>query len=154
MLPQLYGGVVAVTSNFRLPPQDAILGASLRIEMAEKSVNSGSPTFGQGTVRTVLFPNSSISGKLSYDLPVKIDSRFTGEVKASDLLVVGANAHVEARVAASRLQLEGKLFGSVQVTGCFEIMPGGHFKGDAQAGELKVHPGAIFDGQGKITGGV
>ena len=121
--------------------------------MAEKSANSGNPSSVQGAVRTVLFPNSSISGKLSYDLPVKIDSRFTGEVKASDLLVVGVNAHVEARVAARNLQLEGKLIGSVQVSGCFEIMPGGHFQGDAKAGELKVHPGATFDGEGKITGG-
>jgi cytoskeletal protein CcmA (bactofilin family) len=121
--------------------------------VTEKSASTGNPAILATTVRTVLFPNSSISGKLSYDLPVKIDSRFTGEVKASDLLVVGANAHVEARVAARRLQLEGKLVGSVQVVGCFEIMPGGHFKGDAQAGQLKVHPGAIFDGQGRVTGG-
>ena len=120
--------------------------------MTEKSPNTANPAILTTTVRTVLFPNSSISGKLSYDLPVKIDSRFTGEVKASDLLVVGANAHVEARIAARRLQLEGKLVGSVQVIGCFEIMPGGHFQGDAQAGQLKVHPGAIFEGQGKVTG--
>ena len=120
--------------------------------MTEKTPNTANPAILTTTVRTVLFPNSSISGKLSYDLPVKIDSRFTGEVKASDLLVVGANAHVEARIAARRLQLEGKLVGSVQVIGCFEIMPGGHFQGDAQAGQLKVHPGAIFEGQGKVTG--
>ena len=120
--------------------------------MTEKSPNTANPAILTTTVRTVLFPNSSISGKLSYDLPVKIDSRFIGEVKASDLLVVGANAHVEARIAARRLQLEGKLVGSVQVIGCFEIMPGGHFQGDAQAGQLKVHPGAIFEGQGKVTG--
>jgi cytoskeletal protein CcmA (bactofilin family) len=120
--------------------------------VTEKSPNTANPAILTTTVRTVLFPNSSISGKLSYDLPVKIDSRFTGEVKASDLLVVGANAHVEARIAARRLQLEGKLVGSVQVIGCFEIMPGGHFQGDAQAGQLKVHPGAIFEGQGKVTG--
>lgn len=120
--------------------------------MAEKSATSETPTLVQAAVRTVLFPDSAISGKLSYDLPVKIDSKFTGEVKASDLLVVGANAHVEARVAARNLQLEGKLIGSVQVIGCFEIMPGGHFKGDAKAAELKVHSGATFDGEGKITG--
>ena len=120
--------------------------------MAEKSATTDTALLVQGTVRTVLFPDSAISGRLSYDLPVKIDSKFTGEVKASDLLVVGANAHVEARVAARNLQLEGKLIGSVQVIGCFEILPGGHFKGDAQAAELRVHPGATFDGQGKITG--
>jgi cytoskeletal protein CcmA (bactofilin family) len=119
--------------------------------MSEISGNGG-PSFIQGTVRTVLFPDSSISGKLSYDLPVKIDSRFTGEVKATDLLVVGPNAQVDARVSARHLQLEGKLVGNVQVMGCFEIMPGGFFKGDAKAGELRIHPGAVFEGQGKIIG--
>ena len=106
-----------------------------------------------GGVRTVLFPNSSISGKLSYDLPVKIDSWFTGELKASDLLVIGSNAHVDAYVSARELQLEGKLSGHVQVIGCFEIMPGGEFQGEVRAGELKVHPGAVFDGKGQILGG-
>ena len=115
---------------------------------------NGHPSFIQGTVRTVLFPDSSISGKLSYDLPVKIDSRFTGEVKATDMLVVGPNAQVDARVSARQLQLQGRLVGSVQVMGCFEIMPGGFFKGDVKAGELRVHPGAVFEGQGKIMGGI
>src|SRR4029450_7830073 len=113
--------------------------------MAEKPDN-GKPPLTQGAPRTVLFPDSSISGKLSYNLPVKIDSRFTGEVKATDLLVIGSNAQVDAHVAARQLRLEGKLVGNVQVIGCFEIMPGGQFKGEARVGELKVHPGAVFDG--------
>lgn len=113
------------------------------------------PSFIQGNApRTVLFPDSSISGKLSYNLPVKIDSRFSGEVKATDLLVVGPNAQVDAHVSARQLQLEGKLVGNVQVIGCFEIMPGGHFQGEVRAGELRVHPGAVFEGKGRILGGL
>jgi cytoskeletal protein CcmA (bactofilin family) len=119
--------------------------------MGEKSAD-GNPSFIPGAVRTVLFPDSSVSGKLSYNLPVKIDSRFSGEVKASDLLVVGPNAQVDAHIFARRLQLEGKLVGHVQVIGCFEIMPGGHFKGEVRAAELKVHPGAVFEGNGRILG--
>ena len=112
------------------------------------------PILSQGNApRTVLFPDSAISGKLSYNLPVKIDSRFSGEVKASDLLVLGSHAKVDANIYARQLQLEGELSGNVQVTGCFEIMPGGRFKGDAKAGELKVHPGGVFDGSGEILGG-
>jgi cytoskeletal protein CcmA (bactofilin family) len=102
--------------------------------------------------RTVLFADSTISGKLSYNLPVKIDSRFTGEVKASDLLVLGPNAHVDAHISARQLQLEGKLMGDVRVIECFEIMPGGYFKGELKAGELRVHPGAVFEGSGEIVG--
>jgi cytoskeletal protein CcmA (bactofilin family) len=120
--------------------------------MAEKTNNDG-PVLIQGSVRTVLFPNSSISGKLSYSLPVKIDSRFTGELKSTDLLVIGSNAQVDAYVSARQLQLEGRLSGNVQVIGCFEIMPGGEFQGEVRAGEIKVHPGAVFDGKGQILGG-
>ena len=102
--------------------------------------------------RTVLFADSAISGKLSYNLPIKIDSRFTGEVKASDLLVLGPNAHVDAHISARQLQLEGKLIGDVRVIECFEIMPGGYFKGEFKAGALRVHPGAVFEGSGEIVG--
>jgi cytoskeletal protein CcmA (bactofilin family) len=51
------------------------------------------------------------------------------------------------------VQLEGKLVGSVQAMGCFEVLPGGYFKGEARVAELRVHPGAVFDGEGRILGG-
>jgi len=120
--------------------------------MAEKT-NNGNPSFLQTSVpRTVLFPDSAVSGKLSYSLPVKIDSRFTGEVKATDLLVVGANAHVEARIWARHLQVEGNLVGTVHVMGRVEIMPGGRFKGEIKSGQLRIHPGGTFEGNGEIMG--
>ena len=119
--------------------------------MADKNSSDGpSP---QGAVRTVLFQNSSISGKLSYTLPVKIDSRFTGELKSTDLLIIGANAQVDAYVSARHIQLEGKLSGNIQVIGRFEIMPGGEFQGEVSAAEITVHPGGKFDGKGQILGG-
>jgi cytoskeletal protein CcmA (bactofilin family) len=119
--------------------------------MAEK-LDNGKPSLVQGAPRTVLFADSAISGKLSYNLPVRIDSRFSGEIKASDLLVVGSNAQVEAHICARQLQVEGKLVGYVQVAGCFEVMPGGQFQGEFKVGELKVHPGAVFEGKGKVLG--
>ena len=120
--------------------------------MAE-STDKENPSFIQSAApRTVLFANSSISGKLSYNLPVKIDGNFTGEIKSTELLVIGANAQVDAHISARQVQLEGKLIGSVQAMGCLEIMTGGYFQGEARVGELKVHPGAVFDGAGKILG--
>ena len=103
--------------------------------------------------RTVLFANSSISGKLSYNLPVKIDGHFTGEIKSTELLVIGASAQVDAHISARQVHLEGRLIGSVQSMGCFEVLPGGYFKGEARVGELKIHPGATFEGNGNVLGG-
>jgi cytoskeletal protein CcmA (bactofilin family) len=112
------------------------------------------PSFIQGTApRTVLFANSSISGKLSYNLPVKIDGHFTGEIKSTELLVIGSNAQVDAHISARQVHLQGRLVGSVQAMGCFELLPGGYFKGEARVGELRIHPGATFDGNGNVLGG-
>ena len=116
--------------------------------------DKSNPSFIQSAApRTVLFANSSISGKLSYNLPVKIDGKFTGEIKSSELLVIGANAQVDAHIAAREVQLEGRLVGSAQVMGCLEILQGGFFQGEARVGELRVHPGAVFEGKGNILGG-
>ena len=111
---------------------------------------SESPSFLQISPRTVLSPGTAISGKLSFNLPVKIDSRFKGEVKASELLVVGPNAEVEARISARHLQIEGSLVGTVHVTGWVEILHGGGFQGKIEAGKLRVHPGGIFEGKGDV----
>ena len=120
--------------------------------MAETNDKSN-PSFIQSAApRTVLFANSSISGKLSYNLPVKIDGKFTGEIKSSELLVIGPNAQVDAHISARQVKLEGRLVGSAQVMGCFEILQGGFFQGEARVGELCVHPGAVFEGKGSVLG--
>jgi len=119
------------------------------IEMTDKENSS---PIQAGAPRTVLFANSSISGKLSYSLPVKIDGNFTGEIKSTELLVIGSNARVDAHISARQVQLEGRLVGSVQAMACFELLPGGYFKGEARAAELRVHPGATFEGEGRILG--
>ena len=109
------------------------------------------PSFLQASPRTVLSPETAVSGKLTFDLPVKIDSRFTGEVKASELLVVGTNAEVEAKISARDLQIEGNLVGTVRVSGWIETLPGGHFRGEIEAGRLRVYPGGLFEGKGNLS---
>ena len=111
---------------------------------------SENPTFLQVSPRTVLVANTAISGKLNFNLPVKIDSRFKGEVKASELLVVGPNAEIEARISARHLQIEGSLIGTVHVSGWVELLPGGRFQGVIEAGKLRVYPGGVFEGKGDV----
>ena len=111
------------------------------------------PSFLQTSPRTVLLPGTAVSGKLTFDLPVKIDSRFSGEVKASELLVIGPNAEVQARISVRHLQVEGSLVGKVRVSGWIEILPGGRFRGEIEAGKLRVYPGGVFEGEGNVVRG-
>jgi cytoskeletal protein CcmA (bactofilin family) len=109
------------------------------------------PSFVEHSLRTVLYPGSSVAGKLSFDHPVKIDSRFKGEVRSSALLVLGPKAEIEAKILARHLRVEGSLVGSVQVDGWIEILSGGRFRGEIQSGKLKVYPGGIFEGKGEVS---
>ena len=109
------------------------------------------PFFLETAPRTVLPSGEAVSGKLSFDLPVKIDSRFKGEVRAGALLVVGPHAEVEAKISARHLRIEGSLVGSVRVEGWIEILPGGRFQGEIEAGKLKVYPGGVFEGKCDVS---
>jgi cytoskeletal protein CcmA (bactofilin family) len=110
------------------------------------------PSFLQTSPRTVLTPGTAISGKLSFDRPVKIDSRFSGELKSTELLILGPNAQVEGKIAAPELQIGGSLVGTVHVSRWVEILPGGRFQGEIEAEKLTVHPGGVFEGKGKVLG--
>jgi cytoskeletal protein CcmA (bactofilin family) len=108
------------------------------------------PTFLEQQPRLVLQEGAAVSGKLVFDLPVKIDGRFKGEVKAGALLVLGPNAEVAANISAGQLRIEGSLTGKVRVDGWIEIMSGGRFQGEIEAGKLKVYSGGVFEGAGEI----
>jgi len=102
--------------------------------------------------RTVLEPGASVTGKLIYDGPVKIDGKFKGEIKASSLLVVGPQAEVSANISAGQLRIEGVLQGTVHVKEWIEILPGGRFQGNIESGRLKIYAGGVFDGNAQLGG--
>jgi cytoskeletal protein CcmA (bactofilin family) len=108
------------------------------------------PSFMEQAPRTVLQQGAAVSGKLVFDMPVKIDGRFKGEVKAGALLVLGPNAEVAAKISAGALRIEGNLTGTVRVDGWIEILPGGRFQGEIEAGKLKVHDGGTFEGKADV----
>jgi len=107
-------------------------------------------SFIQAAPRMVTLPETSISGKLSFNHSARIDSRFSGEVRAGELLGLGPKAEVRAKISAGHLQVEGSLVGKVCVSGWIEIHPGGHFQGEIESGKLKVFPGGTFEGRGDV----
>jgi cytoskeletal protein CcmA (bactofilin family) len=108
------------------------------------------PFFMEQAPRTVLQHGAAVSGKLVFDMPVKIDGRFKGEVKAGALLVLGPNAEVAAKISAGALRIEGNLTGTVRVDGWIEILPGGRFQGEIESGKLKIHAGGEFEGKAEV----
>jgi len=102
-------------------------------------------------VRVSLGPDAQVTGKLVFSTPTRIEGKLKGELRASDLLVIGTHAVVHANVHAAKLVVLGEVHG--QVTGALrvEICPGGCIYGEIETRALVVREGARFEGRSKMA---
>src|SRR5207245_9983811 len=97
-------------------------------------------------VRVSLGPDAEVTGKLSFTVPTRIEGKLKGEVRATDLLVVGPQAIVHASVQAEKLIILGEIRGEVRQASRVEICTGGRLLGDVDTQCLGLQVGAPFRG--------
>ena len=115
-------------------------------EPAETDVVAAIPV-----LRPSLGADTSVAGKLSFTAPTRIDGRLKGEVRASDLLVVGERGYVEGQVRALKLIVLGEVRGDVRGAHRVEIAPGGRLCGSVETHSLVVSEGGCLDGDCRIA---
>jgi len=103
-------------------------------------------------VRISLGPDAEANGRLSFTSPTRIEGKLKGEIKSSDLLVVGPQAAVQATVRADKLVVLGEVRGEVLGASRVEICAGGRLFGDVETQSLVVHEGATFEGRSRMAG--
>lgn len=99
-----------------------------------------------GKARSALSQETTINGRLSFDTPVRIDGKLSGEVSSSALLVIGATAVVEANVQAAKLVIAGTLRGSATATERVELLAGARLEGQVISPIFVLEEGAMFEG--------
>ena len=104
-------------------------------------------------VRVSLGPDAEVTGKLSFAGPTRIEGRLKGEVRATGLLVVGAQAVVHATVHADKLIVLGEIRGEVHGATRVEICAGGRLLGDVETKCLVVQEGSLFEGRSRMQPG-
>jgi len=102
-------------------------------------------------LRPSLGPDTKVSGRLSFTVPTRIDGKLRGEVRASELLVVGEDALVEGTVRALKLVVLGEVRGEVRGAERVEIGPGGRLMGTVETQSLIVREGGCLDGDCRIA---
>ena len=101
-------------------------------------------------LRTSLAADSVVTGKLSFTTPTRIDGKLKGELRCTQLLVVGSTAIVEGWIRADNLRIEGTVRGEIADTRRVEIRPGGKFLGRVTAEMIVLHEGGLLDGECRI----
>jgi cytoskeletal protein CcmA (bactofilin family) len=102
-------------------------------------------------LRPALGPDTSVSGRLSFTMPTRIDGKLRGEVHATDLLLIGEQGYVEGVVRAPKLIVLGEVRGDVRGAERVEIAAGGRVMGSVETTSLVVHEGGCLDGDCRIA---
>jgi cytoskeletal protein CcmA (bactofilin family) len=122
---------------------------------ADETAGGGIPPGGLLTqapaLRCALGADTSVTGRLSFNEPTRIDGRLRGEVRAADLLVVGENGVIEGTVRAPRLVVLGRIRGEVRGADQMEVAPGGRVDGTVETHSLVVREGGRLEGDCRVA---
>jgi cytoskeletal protein CcmA (bactofilin family) len=103
--------------------------------------------------RSLLGADTVVTGRLSFTVPTRIDGTLRGEVRASELLVIGEQGFVDGTVRAQKLIVLGKMRGDVRGAERVEIGKSGRLTGSIETRSLVVEDGGQLEGDCKIQPG-
>jgi cytoskeletal protein CcmA (bactofilin family) len=97
-------------------------------------------------IRSALGPGTVIHGKLSFDAPVSIDGKLSGEIFSSKALHVGKSGSIDAAVEVASLVIRGTVKGVIKASERVEIKDGGQLIGEVVTPVLVMDEGCTFNG--------
>lgn len=102
---------------------------------------------GEGTT-AVIGKSVEIKGEVKGSEDLLIEGRIEGNITLTESrLTIGANARVQANVAARDIVVMGVLEGNIQATGRVELRQGSQVTGDVRTARLSIEDNAIFHGK-------
>ena len=100
----------------------------------------------------VLNKGSFIDGKLKIEGSIRVDGGISGEIQATDKIIVGSTGQVSADIKSNHLSVSGKFNGSAIVQDTVELLKGAIFEGEITYKKLIVEEGVLLDGNVNMKG--
>jgi cytoskeletal protein CcmA (bactofilin family) len=97
-------------------------------------------------INAFLGRDTEIDGKLTFKGTVRIDGRFTGEIRTDGTLIAGESAIIKSDIHASQIIISGEIRGNIVADNLVEIHAPGKVFGNIQAPVLVIDQGVIFEG--------
>ena len=95
---------------------------------------------------TVLGPDASFKGEMSFEKGLRLQGRFEGKINTAGRLHIAKEAKMQADVEAGAIMVEGDVRGNLTANDRIELKQSARYEGDLLATKLIVDEGAVFHG--------
>lgn len=95
---------------------------------------------------TVIGPDASFKGELSFEKGMRLQGRFEGKMTTAGRLHIAKEAKMQADVEAGAIVVEGEVKGNLTANERIELKASARYEGDLRASKLVVDEGAVFTG--------
>lgn len=102
--------------------------------------------------KTMLGPSTTLEGTLAFTDSVTILGKFTGEVNAKGLLVLGPHSEFYGDIVCDKVVIGGVVHGNVTARQSLIFFETGKLYGDVRTAKLRIADGVIFEGQCEMIG--
>lgn len=99
---------------------------------------------------TVIGKGSKITGKLYVDGGVRIDGEIEGNIESNGFVTIGLSGYAKADIKSEECLISGKVEGNVTVSDGLELDSTANLTGNIIAKVIRIHTGAIFNGQSQM----
>jgi cytoskeletal protein CcmA (bactofilin family) len=101
---------------------------------------------GQNEYPTIIGPDASFKGELSFEKGLRLQGRFEGKITTPGRLHISKEAHMAADVDSGAIVVEGEVKGNLTAADRIELKQTARYEGDLRATKLTVDEGAVFSG--------
>ncbi len=95
---------------------------------------------------TVLGPDATFKGELTFEKGMRVMGRFEGKVTSPGRIHIAREAKMQADVEAGAIIVEGEVKGNLSASDRIELKQSANYEGDLRASKLVVDEGAVFSG--------
>ncbi len=98
-------------------------------------------------ITALLGRGTHFEGKLHFEGRVRIDGSFRGEIRSSDVLIIGEGAEVDAEIEVGIVIIKGgTVTGNVRAAQSIELYVPAHVTGNLHSPEIFMDKGVQFSG--------
>ncbi|MFH1139439.1 MAG: polymer-forming cytoskeletal protein [Pseudomonadota bacterium] len=89
---------------------------------------------------------TEFKGELTFEGVIRLDGRFSGEIRSAGTLIVGDTAHVTAEIEVDTVVVSGEVHGNIRAANRVQLhAPAKHF-GNIISPVVTIDEGVVFEG--------